>query len=138
MFERCLYFNSNHLARIVNGLWKDAYAEFGLAPSHAYLLRLVLEQPGLAQRDIAQELHLEKSTITRFIDKMVAEGYLRRQSANQGNQKEQLIYATAQAEAIGPELQAIGDQLYKKMQNALGESQVKELVELTREAGIKL
>ena len=97
MFERCLYFNSNHLARTVEKIWKQAYAELGLAPSHAYMLRLVLERPGLAQRDIASELNLEKSTITRFIDKMETEGYVQRASANN---KELAIFPTNKAKKI--------------------------------------
>ncbi|MCF6193385.1 MAG: MarR family transcriptional regulator, partial [Kangiellaceae bacterium] len=75
MFDRCLYFNTNHLARTVGKIWQEAFEEVGLAPAHAYLLRLVLEQPGIAQSKISAELHLEKSTITRFIDKMVDQGY---------------------------------------------------------------
>ena len=68
MVERCLYFNINTLTRVVNRIWDDAFAELGLSPSHAYLLRLVLSQPGLTPKQINLELKLEKSTVTRFID----------------------------------------------------------------------
>lgn len=137
MFDRCLYFNTNVLARKVDKLWAQAYGELGLAPAHAYLLRLVLEKPGLVQRDIAQELSLEKSTITRFIDKMVEEGYLYR-TTSQGSLREQAIYPTDKAIVLKDKLNETGNQLYKKMQQLLNEDELKSMVGKIRTAGQKL
>ena len=137
MFDRCLYFNTNVLARKVDKLWAQAYGELGLAPAHAYLLRLLLEKPGLVQRDIAQELSLEKSTITRFIDKMVEEDYLYR-TASQGSLREQAVYPTEKAIALKDKLNEIGNQLYKKMQQLLNEDELKSMVGKIRTAGQKL
>jgi len=120
MFDRCLYFNTNHLARTVGKIWQEAFEEVGLAPAHAYLLRLVLEQPGIAQSKISAELHLEKSTITRFIDKMVDQGYLERRSTNLLNIKAQNIFPTNKAKNIRSRLDEIGDSLFEKMGNAVG------------------
>lgn len=135
MFERCLYFNTNHLSRVVNKIWKDAYSELGLAPAHAYLLRLVLEKPGLAQKEIAAELNLEKSTITRFIDKMDAEGYLQRKAPSTNNLKEQCIFPTSKAKKIERRLNEIGNELYADMQKKLSIDDLTSLVALERLAG---
>ncbi len=128
MFDRCLYFNTNHLSRVVSKLWKEAYAEVNLSPSHAYLLRLLLKQPGLVQKEIGQQLHLEKSTITRFVDKMVDEGYLVRSTAASRNLKEQQIFATAKAKKMAIRLEQIGDELYHKMQSAIDAKTLSSLV----------
>lgn len=138
MFERCLYFNSNVLLRKIEKIWIDAYAELGLAPAHAYLLRLVLEKPGLAQRDIVVELSLDKSTITRFVDKMVLEGYLYRAASPTGNLKEQCIFPTDKALQIKEQLNAIGARLYKKMQNIFSAEELKAMVGWMRSASQKL
>jgi DNA-binding MarR family transcriptional regulator len=138
MFDRCLYFNTNHLSRLIEKRWKDAYSELELAPAHAYLLRLVLKQPGMAQKDIAATLYLEKSTITRFIDKMVNEGYLKRAQAASGSLKEQNIYPTAKAEKIAMRLNEIGDELYKSMQDILDQKTLIQLVSSIRETSEKL
>ncbi len=138
MFDRCLYFNTNHLSRVVSKIWKEAYAELDLAPAHAYLLRLVLEKPGLAQKEIAAELHLEKSTITRFIDKMVEEGYLQRKVSNDENQKEQSIFPTRKADNIKKALNDIGDSLYARMQQKIQQDDLSALVNLERIATEKL
>lgn len=137
MFDRCLYFNTNVLARKVDKLWAQAYGELGLAPAHAYLLRLVLEKPGLVQRDIAQELSLEKSTITRFIDKMVAEDYLYR-TTTKDSLREQAVYPTEKAIALKDKLNETGNRLYKKMQALLNEDELKSMVGKIKTAGQKL
>jgi len=66
MFENCLYFNSNALARTVSRIWTEAYRPFDLSPPHAFLLRLVLARPGLMPRELANELSLSRSTVTRI------------------------------------------------------------------------
>lgn len=58
MFERCLYFNTQNLARTVNRIWTEEFKQYELSPAHAYLLRLVLTEPGLLQREIAANLGL--------------------------------------------------------------------------------
>jgi len=138
MFERCLYFNTNHLARNIGKVWKEAFAELGLAPAHAYLLRLTIQQPGMVQKEIAEELRLEKSTITRFIDKMEYDGYLTRQNANSENQREIRIFPTTKAKDIGDRLEQIGNSLYQRMIDTLEESKLKDLVSNIRESANKL
>ncbi len=138
MFDRCLYFNSNILIRKIEKIWADAYSDVNLAPAHAYLLRLVLEKPGLAQKDIAVELSLDKSTITRFIDKMVIEGYLYRAASPTGNLKEQFIYPTDKAIELKEKLNSIGSDLYKKMQSLFSAEELKSIVGWIHSANQKL
>ncbi len=131
MFDRCLYFNVNALARQVNTLWEAAFAEFGLSPAHAYLLRLVLEQPGIAQREIATELKLEKSTVTRFIDALEKKDYLRRTRSG----REQTIFPTDLSRDIARRLNNTGEALYRNMTQKLGEDSLTRLVSQLRDTG---
>jgi hypothetical protein len=39
MFDRCLYFNVNALARVVNKKWAEGFEQFDLSPAHGYMLR---------------------------------------------------------------------------------------------------
>ena len=138
MFERCLYFNANHLSRVVNKLMNDAYASVGLSAAHAYLLRLVLDNPGLLQKEIGSMLHLEKSTITRFLNKMVDEGYLLRKPSIIDEIKYQHIYPTAQALNIKEELTAIGESVYKHMADAINPDEFVKIVDKIRTVTHKL
>ena len=138
MFERCLYFNANHLSRVVNKLMNDAYASIGLSAAHAYLLRLVLDNPGLLQKEIGSMLHLEKSTITRFINKMVDEGYLLRKPSIIDEIKYQHIYPTTKALKIKTELDDIGEAVYKQMAEAINPSEFVNIVDKIRKVTHKL
>lgn len=124
MFERCLYFNINAAARHINRVWDQAYEEFNLSPSHAYLLRLVLANPGMSQQWIAEELQLEKSTIARFIVVMENKGFLYRHKAG----REQFVFPSEKATAIGQQLTSHGDELYRRITACLGRDKVVQLV----------
>lgn len=134
MFERCLYFNINALSRQINKIWEQAFKEYDLSPSHAYLLRVVLANPQITQKEITEELNLEKSTITRFIDNLETRGYLTRMK----NGREHFIQATTKARKLEKALNEKGDQLYKQMTKAIGRNNLVSLVSQLRESSSKL
>jgi DNA-binding MarR family transcriptional regulator len=127
MFERCLYFNVNALARAVNQRWEKAYQTIGLSPAHAYLLRLVLSTPGITQKQLAAELRLAPSTITRFIDALVKRGLLLREASG-GDAREWSIQPSDAARSLHSELERIGQELYQNLRSTLGEASCSGLV----------
>lgn len=131
MFDRCLYFNLNAMARMVNKVWEEAFQKLGLSPSHAYLLRAVLAQPGMLQKDIAQELTLSPATVTRFIDAMAAQGLVERKVTGDG--REARIYATKRACGLHRGLEKTGQTLYAKMRTKLGVNKFDSLVKSLRQ-----
>lgn len=138
MFERCLYFNINALTRAVNRIWDDAFAEFDMSPSHAYLLRLVLASPGLTPKQISQELKLEKSTITRFLDSLTQKGLILRKPGLSGDAREQGIYPTSKSIKITDHLEKKGNQLYQEMINSIGKNELISLVKELRDTESKI
>jgi DNA-binding MarR family transcriptional regulator len=128
MFERCLYFNVNALARAVNRVWDEAFSEFDLSPAHAYLLRLVLANPGISQKAIGEELRLEKSTVTRFLDTLQRAGMVTRSKAGVGTSREQGVFPTGKARKLHAELERTGEKLYRRMISNFGEPELKQLV----------
>lgn len=128
MFERCLYFNLNALTRRVNKIWGQAFEKFDLSPSHAYLLRAVLAEPGMTQQSIAKELKLEKSTITRFIEGLESKDLLVRVKSG----REQQVYPTETAKRIQDKLEAQGNTLYQQMIDSLGKGSLLKLVDNLR------
>jgi len=132
MFERCLYFNINALTRSVNLIWNDAFAEFDLSPSHAYLLRLVLSDPGLTPKQISSELKLKKSTVTRFLDTLVKKDFINRKKGKSQDARERNIFPTQKAKDIEEKLELKGDELYQKMIDKIEEPKLVLLVEQLR------
>lgn len=127
MFERCLYFNTQNLARTINRIWVDEFKKYDLSPAHAYLLRLVLAEPGLLQRDIAAQLGLSKSTVTRFIDSLETRGFLSRRIST-ADGRESAVYPERKAKAIHSKLEMSGQKLYQSMISNLGEESLKSVV----------
>jgi len=134
MFERCLYFNTNALVRRINKRWEAAYEKTGLSPSHAYLLRLVLEKKELSQKQITEELQLEKSTVTRFVDVLTEKGLLKRTKRG----REQMISVTEKGKKLKTQLNRIGDKLYTDLQSEFGSSELKGLVDSLQRTSAKL
>ena len=69
-YNHCLYFAANTLARKIEKLAIECWKPVDLPPSHAYLLMMVLEEPGLHPGILANHLQLSPSTITRLIEKL--------------------------------------------------------------------
>lgn len=69
-YSNCFYFTTNALARKVERLANVAWKPLGLSPSHAYLLMMTIEDPGLQPGTIADHLQLSPSTISRLIEKL--------------------------------------------------------------------
>lgn len=126
MFERCLFFNSNGLVRKLNRIWDDAYKEAGLSAPHAYMLRMIAAEPNLMQKEIADQLQLEKSTITRFTTILIEKRLIVKKATEDGRQNS--LVATAKGKQLATKLNKIGDELYIKMKSQLGEKQFEQVV----------
>ncbi len=136
MFDRCLYFNINHLAWVVNRKWDQSFKKFGLSSSHAYLLRVVLARPGITQKEIGEILMLDKSTITRFINALDNKGLITRNSSTDA--REQRIMPTEKALFIHNALEQTGLALYTEMQQKIGKDDLQQLVSLAQSSSKKL
>ncbi len=127
MFEKCIYFNTNALARQVNKIWDDAFKPFGLSPSHAYVLRVVLKQPGISMKQIAEELELAPSTVTRFVDSLINNDFLIR-IADEDDKRGTLVMPTKKAKKIHKALEKTGQGLYSQMNQLIGKKAFSELI----------
>lgn len=131
MFEECLYFNTNALARTVTRIWTEAYKQFDLSPPHAFLLRVVLARPGLLPNELAIELGLSRSTVTRFLDSLEQRDFLKRKPTGKDGREVQ-IYPTARAEKIHRQLDSTGQELTKRMRTLFGNEEISATVETLR------
>ncbi len=136
MFDRCLYFNVNALARKVNKKWTEAFATVGLSPAHGYMLRAVLAEPGLSHKQLGEVLQLEKSTVSRFVDALADKGLVVRRQRDDG--REQGVYPRKKALQMQPGLEQLGEQLYEQMVAAIGRKNLTSLVSQLRQVAGKI
>ena len=137
MFERCVYFNTHALARKLNAIWDEGFSEFDLTPAQGYLLRLVLAQPSLTQQAISQELQLNKSTVTRFVNQLEKKSLLER-TASDSDLRENVIIPSKSALAINAKLESLGESLYQTMCNKLGKQDLTTFVKTARKLNRQL
>ena len=112
----CLYFTANALSRIIKRKAEDSFRPTGLSPSHAFLVMLVVENPGIVPTELSRYLSLAPSTVTRMADSLQAKGLLER--TVQG--KAVMIFPTAQAETLYPEITDAWKRLHETYTHELG------------------
>ena len=121
---RCLYFSANALARKAEKLARKSWDPVGLSPSHAYLLMLVVDDPGIQPGMIGEQLQLSPSTITRLLEKLEKQKLLVRtfegRLAN--------VYATPKGKALKPKLDKALEHFYLTYSAILGTDESARLV----------
>lgn len=124
-YAQCLYFTSAALARKVEKLASQTWKAVGLPPSHAYLLMAVVEEPGIQPSALSVQLHLQPSTITRFIEKLEEKKLLVRTSEG----KITNVYPTPKAKALQPQMKECLEQFYQQYARLLGAQESNRLVQ---------
>jgi len=79
--ECCLYFTANSLSRTITRMADEEFSRLGLSTSHAFLLMLAADQPGISQKDLAEHLNLAQSTVSRLVDALVLRGFVEKKSS---------------------------------------------------------
>lgn len=115
-FAECLYFASAALARKVEKIAVQAWKPVELPPSHGYLLMAVLADPGIQPSSLAAVLHLEPSTITRFIDKLEQKKLLIRTTEG----KTSSVFPTRKAKELLPLMENCVNTFTKQYSEIIG------------------
>ncbi|WP_290795424.1 MarR family winged helix-turn-helix transcriptional regulator [Flavihumibacter sp. UBA7668] len=123
-YNKCIYFSSNALARKIERLAMDCWKKVGLAPSHAYLLMMVLEEPGMQPGLAAEELQLSPSTVTRLIEKLEEKKLVVRTTEG----KLTNIYPTPKAKELFPLMKTCTQEFQDQYNSLLGKEESSKLV----------
>jgi DNA-binding MarR family transcriptional regulator len=120
----CLYFTANALARKVEKIAIESWKKVDLSPSHAYLLMLTLEVPGIQAGQLAEQLQLTPSTITRLLQKLEERKLVIR--ASEGKQTN--VYPTQKGRELKPLLKQCIDDANERFAKVLGKEESKQLI----------
>ena len=116
LLQDCLYFTANSLARVITRMAEEEFRKTGLSPSHAFLMMLVNDHPGISQKELADNLHLAPSTVTRFIDSLVYKRYLTRKTEGKASK----IYPTEEGKNLQSIIEDAWNNLHMKYAKVLG------------------
>jgi DNA-binding MarR family transcriptional regulator len=133
-FSNCLFFSVNSLARSITKLTDKNFGKIGICPSEGFLLMLAIEKPGISQKELGEHLHLAQSTVSRFVDGMVREGYL--EKSQEG--KLAVVSATEKCKEFILEVKSAWRDTYKDYVEILGQEESDILTAAVRRADEKL
>ncbi|WP_306345321.1 MarR family winged helix-turn-helix transcriptional regulator [Ornithinibacillus bavariensis] len=121
--KECLYFTANRLSRIVAKMAEEEFRISGLSPTYAYLLMAVYDKEGISQKELGEILHLNPSTITRFIEKLTAKNLI----YNKVEGRLSLIYTTEKGKELEETIYKCWMNLRRRYSDILGEKEGDEL-----------
>ena len=127
MFEQCLYFNTTSLARKLEREWTLAFKPFGLTPSQAFMLRVILEKPQSYQNALAKEMNITKPTASRGLDGLEKLGLIKR-LPSAADAREIEIHPTKKAKALKDGINAASGEVTKKFKKLLGTNEFLDVV----------
>lgn len=122
---KCLYFTANALARKIEKLALESWSKVDLSPSHAYLLMLVTEEPGIQPTSLSDHLQLQPSTITRLLEKLETKKLLIRTYEG----KLTNVYPTPKGRDLLPRLRECLNEFYTRYSEILGKEESTKLVQ---------
>ncbi|SAL77478.1 MarR family transcriptional regulator [Caballeronia peredens] len=131
MFDQCLYFNTTALARALEREWTKAFKPFGLTPSQAFMLRAIVEHPGLLQSRLADALAISRSTATRTLDGLQKLGLVERW-ATESDRRESAIHPTETAQVMIKRIGAASADITRNMKRRLGAARFDDTVSNVR------
>ncbi|MCG7856043.1 MarR family winged helix-turn-helix transcriptional regulator [Flavihumibacter sp.] len=123
-FSKCMYFSSGALARKIEKLAIESWKKIDLSPSHAYLLLMVLEDPGMQPGALADELQLSPSTITRLIEKLEEKKLVIRTTEG----KLTNVYPTPRGKELLPQMKQCLAEFNERFGSVLGKEESTKLI----------
>lgn len=127
--HNCLFFTTNRLSRVITKLAEESFQRYGFSPTHAYLMLAVNEKERVTPTQLAQILHMTPSTITRFVDKLVAKGLLEREVEG----KNIFVRSTKKGREAQEDIEKAIMDMYSRYVAVLGEDQAKVVTQMIHE-----
>ena len=122
MAAECIAFRVRALSRVITNLYDAALEPFGITVNQATMLIMLSLVGEATPGRIVKGLYMEKSTVSRNLDRMKKQGWIEARGRDGG--KEQIITVTA----AGKNLLASMHEVWQKAQ--------KEAIELLGEQGV--
>jgi DNA-binding MarR family transcriptional regulator len=135
MLHNCLFFTANSLARQVSQMAEEEFRFTGLSTSHAFLMMLVNDSPGITQKELSEALNLAPSTVTRFVDALILKhGFVERRTKG----KTARIYPTDKGQDMREQIAQCWHNFYLRYSKILGETKGAKLAREIDQANEKL
>ena len=95
--------NINLISRCAHAYRSDSLEGSGLGASHYFYVLQICAAPGISQEQLAKNLYINKSSVTRASAALEENGFVERRTAEE-DKRIIRVYPTARAEEILPEV----------------------------------
>lgn len=82
-----------YIERCQRKVFASVFGQYGVHPSQGFALSMVVHKPGRSQRDLAEDMRLERATVTVTLQKLERGGFIRREPDPE-DQRVMRIYPT--------------------------------------------
>lgn len=121
--EDCLLFKTRVIEYKLNQIAKDYFNKFGYHMTYAYILKAVYFKKEINPKQLAEEIYIIPSTVTRMVDKLIEDGLV-----SQGNEKsKKVIYLTKKGNDLMPSLLEAWENYHHAIKEEFGEEEVQSL-----------
>ena len=129
MDERLLHEQIQTFIRLFGLLEQDhTPCHYPLSPSQAHALQILRQQEWLSLHHLADELHLEKSTVSRLVTGLVERGWVER-PVNPDNRREVRVQLTNTGRAIAEEVHLSASAWYRDIWQRLSDAQRAQILD---------
>lgn len=126
----CLYHTVNSFSRVLSKHAEEQFARTGLSPSLAFTLMIVNNNPGISPKELAVELEMAPSTVTRFLDFLELKGFIQRTAEG----KVIHVFPTEKGRGLQSTILECWRDLYGVFIDRMGKKKSVELISLLHEA----
>lgn len=134
LLNHCLFFTTGKLNRLLAKWAEQEFALTGLPPSGAFAVMVLCDRPGMSQTELAGILHLDPSTLTRFMDRLEEMGLVKRRKEGRMT----MLEPTPKGRDLWPALDAGWKRIWKKYTDVLGTETGNDLAARIHQAALKL
>lgn len=131
MFDHCLYFNTTALARKLDRIWAEAFAPLDLTPPQGFMLRAIVNRPGMLQSELSDAMSISRPTATRALDGLEAKGLIERRKT-EADGRETAVFPTREAVKIGAALNDASGTVTARLKRVLGSAEFNDTVSKIR------
>ncbi len=118
-------------------LWESGFRHLGLTAPQAYMLVFIIRNAGVLPNQIAKEMNLDKSTVSRAIDGLVTLKLVKR-VASESDTRSVLVHATAKGRQLEDQIVSASRRLNASLRNKVEAEKVESLVHTLRDLTSRL
>jgi DNA-binding MarR family transcriptional regulator len=130
MANECIAFRVRLLSRVVTNLYNRALQPLGVKANQVTILVLLISSEKFSPGDVGQALHMEKSTVSRNIERMRAKGWIEKQRGD--GDSSHFLMVTPEGRDLLMEVHAKWQEAQQQARSLIGTAGVERIAELTR------